>query len=72
MPSTEEASISVGTLYQDGDPLGRKELGRCVVEWLSQGMRSMASKFAAAEAQGDAAAAALALEWGSAEGASGS
>lgn len=68
MPSTEEASISVGTLYQDGDPLGRKELGRCVVEWLSQGMRSMASKFAAAEAQGDAAAAALALEWGSAEG----
>jgi hypothetical protein len=41
------------------------------VEWLRQGMRSMASKFAAAEVQGDAAdfaATALALEWGSAEG----
>ncbi|CAN6274772.1 unnamed protein product [Urochloa humidicola] len=67
-PSTEEASISVGTPYQNGDPLGRKELGRCVVEWLRQGMRSMASKLAAAELEGDLAAAALALEWGSAEG----
>ncbi|XP_062220040.1 uncharacterized protein LOC133919615 [Phragmites australis] len=68
VPSTVEASISVGTLYQNGDPLGRKELGRCVVEWLRQGMRSMASKFASAELEGDLAAAALALEWGSAEG----
>ncbi|CAL4884887.1 unnamed protein product [Urochloa decumbens] len=68
VPSTEEASISVGTPYQNGDPLGRKELGRCVVEWLRQGMRSMASKFAAAELEGDPATAALALEWGSAEG----
>ncbi|CAO2047821.1 unnamed protein product [Urochloa humidicola] len=67
-PSTEEASVSVGTPYQNGDPLGRKELGRCVVEWLRQGMRSMASKLAAAELEGDLAAAALALEWGSAEG----
>ncbi|KAL6912269.1 hypothetical protein ACP4OV_001074 [Aristida adscensionis] len=68
VPSKEEASISVATLYQNGNPLGRKELGRCVVEWLRQGMRSMASKFAAAELQGDAAAAALALEWESDEG----
>ncbi|KAK8462924.1 hypothetical protein SEVIR_1G293600v4 [Setaria viridis] len=68
VPSTEEASICVGTLYQNGDPLGRNELGRCVVEWLRQGMRSMASKLAAAELEGDLAAAALALEWGSAEG----
>ncbi|TVU28159.1 hypothetical protein EJB05_19668 [Eragrostis curvula] len=65
-PSAEEPSTSVGTPYQNGDPLGRKELAQCVVEWLRQGMRSMASKFAAAEVQGDAAA--LALEWGSAEG----
>uniref|UniRef100_A0A0D3F9F2 Helicase ATP-binding domain-containing protein n=1 Tax=Oryza barthii TaxID=65489 RepID=A0A0D3F9F2_9ORYZ len=67
----EEASIRVGTLYQNGDPLGRKELGRCVVEWLRQGMQSMASKFASAELQGDMAdldAAALAQEWGSADG----
>lgn len=68
VPSTEEASISVGTLYQNGDPLGRKELGRCGVDWLRQGMGSMASKLAAAELEGDLAGAALALEWGSAEG----
>lgn len=71
VPSMEEASIRVGTLYQNGDPLGRKELGRCVVEWLRQGMRSMASKFASAELQGDMAelnAATLTLDWGSAEG----
>uniref|UniRef100_A0A453PCW0 Uncharacterized protein n=1 Tax=Aegilops tauschii subsp. strangulata TaxID=200361 RepID=A0A453PCW0_AEGTS len=67
----EEASIRVGTLYENGDPLGRKELGRCVVEWLRQGMQSMASKFASAELQGDMAdltTAALTLNWGSAEG----
>lgn len=52
-PSAEEASISVGTLYQNGDPLGRRELGRCVVGWISQGMHSMASDFASAEIQGE-------------------
>ncbi|CAM0944885.1 unnamed protein product [Alopecurus aequalis] len=70
VPSMEEASIRVGTLYENGDPLGRKELGRCVVEWLRQGMQSMASKFASAELQGDMmdlTAAALTLDWGSAE-----
>ncbi|XP_066322384.1 uncharacterized protein [Miscanthus floridulus] len=68
VPSMEEASISVATLYQNGDPLGRNELGRCVVEWLRQGMRSMASKLAAAEMSGDLVPTALALEWASAEG----
>ncbi|KAI4981374.1 hypothetical protein ZWY2020_021866 [Hordeum vulgare] len=71
VPSVEEASIRVGTLYENGDPLGRKELGRCVVEWLRQGMQSMASKFASAELQGEMAdltTAALTLNWGSAEG----
>lgn len=71
VPSVEEASIRVATLYENGDPLGRKELGRCVVEWLKQGMQSMASKFASAELQGDMAepnTAALTLDWGSAEG----
>ncbi|KAM0898120.1 hypothetical protein ACQ4PT_022118 [Festuca glaucescens] len=70
VPSVEEASIRVGTLYENGDPLGRKELGRCVVEWLRQGMQSMASKFASSELQGDMmdlGAAALTLDWGSAE-----
>ncbi|KAM0934029.1 putative hydrolase [Dioscorea sansibarensis] len=53
VPSAEEASIRVGTLYENGDPLGRKELGKCVVRWICQGMRSMASDFASAELQGD-------------------
>ncbi|XP_072963021.1 DNA polymerase alpha-associated DNA helicase A [Typha angustifolia] len=53
VPSAEEASISVRTLYQNGDPLGRRELGKCVVRWISQGMRSMASDFASAEIQGE-------------------
>lgn len=53
VPSAEEASISVQMLYQNGDPLGRKELGKCVVRWISQGMRAMASDFASAEIQGE-------------------
>ncbi|KAG6510548.1 hypothetical protein ZIOFF_028573 [Zingiber officinale] len=53
VPSVEEASISVRNVYQNGDPLGRKELGKCVVRWISQGMRSMASDFASAEVQGE-------------------
>ncbi|RZS19308.1 hypothetical protein BHM03_00051683 [Ensete ventricosum] len=53
VPSLEEASISVRTLYQNGDPLGRRELGKCVVRWISQGMHSMASDFASAEVQGE-------------------
>ncbi|KAH0465720.1 hypothetical protein IEQ34_005823 [Dendrobium chrysotoxum] len=53
IPSAEEASISVRTLYQNGDPLGRRELGRCVVRWISQGMRSMASDLASKEILGE-------------------
>ncbi|XP_020589750.1 DNA-binding protein SMUBP-2 isoform X2 [Phalaenopsis equestris] len=53
IPSAEEASISVRTLYQNGDPLGRRELGRCVVRWISQGMRSMAADLASAEILGE-------------------
>ncbi|CAA0823277.1 P-loop containing nucleoside triphosphate hydrolases superfamily protein [Striga hermonthica] len=40
-------------MYQNGDPLGRKDLGKTVVKWVSQGMKAMALDFAAAEAQGD-------------------
>ncbi|XP_077238882.1 P-loop containing nucleoside triphosphate hydrolases superfamily protein isoform X2 [Tasmannia lanceolata] len=39
--------------YQNGDPLGRRDLGKCVVRWISQGMRAMASDFASAEIQGE-------------------
>ncbi|KAL2921397.1 DNA-binding protein SMUBP-2 [Bienertia sinuspersici] len=40
-------------LYQNGDPLGRRDLGKLVVKWLRQGMRAMAAEFAAAEVRGD-------------------
>lgn len=53
VPSAEEASISVRTLYQNGDPLGRRELGRCVVRWISQGMRSMAADLTSSEILGE-------------------
>lgn len=45
--------VSVRTLYQNGDPLGRRELRRCVVRWISQGMRGMSLDFASAELQGE-------------------
>lgn len=49
-PSEEELSTRmVNNLYQSGDPLGRKELGQRVVQWLKQGMHLMASKFASSD-----------------------
>lgn len=45
--------IDMGGLYQNGDPLGKKDLGKSVVKWLSQGMRAMATEFASAEAEGE-------------------
>lgn len=45
--------VDVRSLNQNGDPLGRKDLGKCVVRWLSQGMRAMASDFVTAEMQGE-------------------
>jgi hypothetical protein len=53
IPSVEEASIRVETVYENGDPLGKKELGKCVVRWIAQGMRSMAASFASAELNGE-------------------
>jgi hypothetical protein len=55
-----------GDAVQNGDPLGRKELGRCVVESLRQGraghaVSSMASRLAAAEMEGDLVSMALPL-----------
>ncbi|CAO2832276.1 unnamed protein product [Amaranthus hypochondriacus] len=40
-------------LSRNGDPLGRRELGKSVVKWLKQGMRAMAADFADAELRGD-------------------
>ncbi|XP_043696328.1 DNA-binding protein SMUBP-2 [Telopea speciosissima] len=47
------ASVSVQTLYQNGDPLGRRDLGKSVVRWISEGMKAMSSDFASAEVQGE-------------------
>ncbi|KAF9615710.1 hypothetical protein IFM89_026125 [Coptis chinensis] len=49
----QEKPINVSTVYQNGDPLGKKDLGKLVVKWISQGMRAMASDFASAEIQGE-------------------
>ncbi|KAL3521778.1 hypothetical protein ACH5RR_019927 [Cinchona calisaya] len=44
---------NVRSLYQNGDPLGRRDLGKCVVRWICQGMKAMASDFTIAEMQGE-------------------
>lgn len=46
-------SLNVRTLYQNGDPLGRRDLGKRVVRWISDGMKAMASDFVSAELQGE-------------------
>lgn len=66
VPSGEEVSIRIAEAYESGDPLGRKELGRCVMQWLKLGMCSMASTFASTEVQNDGAA--FSLDGGSSEG----
>ncbi|CAI9087076.1 OLC1v1021047C1 [Oldenlandia corymbosa var. corymbosa] len=45
--------VSVRGLHQNGDPLGRRDLGKCVVKWICQGMRAMASDFTEAEIKGE-------------------
>ncbi|XAR52069.1 RNA helicase [Bertholletia excelsa] len=50
---TKNKTVNVRHLYQNGDPLGRRDLGKCVVKWISQGMKAMASDFALAEVQGE-------------------
>jgi hypothetical protein len=50
---SEELLVGAVKPYLSGDPLGRKELGRHVVQWLKQGMHLMASKFASLEIQVD-------------------
>ncbi|KAL6001758.1 hypothetical protein ACLOJK_041736 [Asimina triloba] len=51
--SSSPSAISVRTVYQNGDPVGRKDLGKGVVRWICQGMKAMASDFASAEVQGE-------------------
>ncbi|CAM0950709.1 unnamed protein product [Alopecurus aequalis] len=66
VPSAEELSIRIGAPYESGNPLGRKELGRPVMQWLKLGMHSMASTFSSTEVQNDGAA--FSLDGGSSEG----
>ena len=44
----EEECLSLSNKL-NGDPLGRRDLGKSVVRWISQGMRAMATDFASAE-----------------------
>ncbi|KAI3705941.1 hypothetical protein L1987_76190 [Smallanthus sonchifolius] len=50
---TDCKPINVRSLSQNGDPLGRRDLGKCVVRWISQGMKAMATDFGDAELQGE-------------------
>ncbi|XP_057478780.1 uncharacterized protein LOC130766096 [Actinidia eriantha] len=49
----ENRTVNVRGLHQNGDPLGRRDLGKSVVRWICQGMKAMASDFALAEVQGE-------------------
>lgn len=50
---TKDSLFNVRSLYQNGDPLGRRDLGKAVVKWISQGMKAMATDFGDAELQGE-------------------
>ena len=52
-PKEKSKELSLRALNQNGDPLGRRDLGRNVVKWISQAMKAMASDFANAEVQGE-------------------
>lgn len=49
----DDDSQRTNSLYQNGDPLGRRDLGKAVVKWIGQGMKAMATEFGAAELQGE-------------------
>ncbi|KAJ9546118.1 hypothetical protein OSB04_025825 [Centaurea solstitialis] len=49
----DDGALNVPSLFQNGDPLGWRDLGRPVVKWISQGMKAMAAEFATAELQGE-------------------
>ncbi|KAM7279266.1 hypothetical protein ACFE04_006400 [Oxalis oulophora] len=51
--NNEEKPVTVRSIYQNGDPLGRRDLGKSVVNWICLGMRAMAVDFGSAEIQGE-------------------
>lgn len=44
--------VEEGILHQNGDPIGKKDLGKSVIRWIRDSMRAMASDLAAAELEG--------------------
>ncbi|TKY53818.1 DNA-binding protein SMUBP-2 [Spatholobus suberectus] len=42
-----------GSIHQNGDPIGKKDLGKSAMRWIRDSMRAMASDLAAAELQGE-------------------
>ncbi|XP_027363348.1 DNA-binding protein SMUBP-2 isoform X2 [Abrus precatorius] len=49
-----ENSVEGGSgIHQNGDPIGKRELGKSVMRWIRDSMRAMASDFASAELQGE-------------------
>ncbi|XP_057969946.1 uncharacterized protein LOC131159229 isoform X2 [Malania oleifera] len=49
----ENRAVNLRAMYQTGEPLGGRDLGKCVLGWICQGMRAMASDFVAAEMRGE-------------------
>ncbi|KAL6956950.1 hypothetical protein U1Q18_051298 [Sarracenia purpurea var. burkii] len=49
----KDRPVNVCALHQNGDPLGWRDLGKCVVSWICLGMKAMATDFALAEVQGE-------------------
>ncbi|CAH1453700.1 unnamed protein product [Lactuca virosa] len=45
--------VSLRSLSQNSGPLGRKDLGKSVVKWISHVMKAMATDFGEAEFQGE-------------------
>lgn len=45
----DEVEIAIKESPKNGDPLGRRDLGKAVVKWISQGMKAMALDIATAE-----------------------
>lgn len=41
------------SVHHNGDPIGKKDLGKCVMRWIRDSMRAMASDLAAAEILGE-------------------
>ncbi|KAK7393761.1 hypothetical protein VNO78_22325 [Psophocarpus tetragonolobus] len=46
-------SDSEGIEHENGDPIGKKDLGKSVMRWIRDSMRAMASDLAAAELKGE-------------------